>query len=38
MKKVPVMINGVEVTKLPIHTAGGGIFHINADIRYPLPF
>jgi hypothetical protein len=38
MKKVPVMINGVEVTKLPIHTAGGGIFHINADMRHPLPF
>ena len=38
IKKVPVMINGVEVTNLPIHTAGGGIFHINADMRHPLPF
>jgi hypothetical protein len=38
IKKVPVMINGVEVTSLPIHTAGGGVFHINADMRIPLPF
>lgn len=38
IKKVPVMINGIEVDKLPIYTAGGEIFHINADIRHPLPF